>query len=545
MNPLARSPGHPVRCVANARGRGRWSQVSCLSSLAALLWLTYPAPRAEAQVNLPALGDAVSDDFDLNDERRLGERIMRAIRQDPDYLDDPQLSDYLNLIWQPLLEAARERGEIDPDKDRLFPWETFQVRDRSINAFALPGGYVGVHLGLIAMTASSDELASVLAHELTHITQRHIARSMANSQRQSTGALAAMLLGLVLASRAGSVDGINAVLVGSQAAIAQGQLNFSREMEREADRIGLQLMTRAGFAPSGMAAMFEKLDYSARLNDGNQFPYLRSHPLTIERISEARLRAAGGVGVRPVSPVLHALMQVRARALMDTSEPALRRLQTLAAPGSPAVDTGRLATLYGGALASLMLREFDKALELAQAGQQLQARLAPGDAPAARPFALLQLEAYAASGALREGFATVLKSLAPDHSRPALLAQAQAALAQRRAGQPAAALALRNSIESLQTWVTEHKQDVLAWQALGQCADAQGLRLRSLRAGAEASAAAGDVIGAVERFRMAQHIASEDAGADYLEASIIQTRLRDMEAERRKLIAEMRGERRE
>jgi predicted Zn-dependent protease len=327
--------------------------------------------------------------------------------------------------------------------------------------------------------------------------------------------------------------------------MAQGQLNFSREMEREADRIGLQLMTRAGFAPSGMAAMFEKLDYSSRLNDGNQFPYLRSHPLTIERISEARLRASNGSGARPVSPLVHVLMQTRARALMDTSEPALRRLQTLAAPGSPAVDAGRIAMLYGGALASLMLREFDKALDLARAGQELQARYFPGDARAARPFSLLRVEAYSASGGPREALTTALKGLPPDHSRPVLLAQAQAALALRRAADPEAGLALRSSIEALQTWVTEHKHDVLAWQALGQCAEAQGLRLRSLRAGAEASAAGGDVIGAVERFRMAQHIATEDAGADYLEAAIIQTRLRDMEAERRKLMAEMRGERRE
>ena len=112
------------------------------------------------------------------------------------------------------------------------------MRDRSVNAFALPGGYVGVHLGLIAMTGTRDELASVLAHELSHVTQRHIARGIANSKRQSLIGLAAMILGVLAASRAGSADGANAAIVGGQAAAIQGQLNFSRDMEREADRIG-------------------------------------------------------------------------------------------------------------------------------------------------------------------------------------------------------------------------------------------------------------------------------------------------------------------
>jgi predicted Zn-dependent protease len=327
--------------------------------------------------------------------------------------------------------------------------------------------------------------------------------------------------------------------------MAQGQLNFSREMEREADRIGLQLMTRAGFAPSGMAAMFQKLDYNSRLNDGNQFPYLRSHPLTIERISEARLRATAGVGSRPVSPLLHPLMQMRARALMDSSEPALRRLQTLASPGSPAVDANRLAALYGGALASLMLREFDRAQALISTGLQLQTQYFPAEASAERAFLLLRLEALTSAGGPPEALAAAGRRLAADPARPVLLAEAQAALALRRAGNPAAGAALRASMEALQTWVIEHKQDVLAWQALGQCAEAQGLKLRSLRASAEASAAGGDVVGAVDRFRQAQHLAAEDSGSDYLEAAIIQTRLRDVEAERRRLMAEMRGERRE
>ncbi|MFG5411130.1 M48 family metalloprotease [Piscinibacter sakaiensis] len=274
--------------------RGGWRRALAGACAALLLSGSLPPP-ARAQNNLPALGDSVSEDFGVGTERRLGDQIMREIRRDPDYADDPLLQDYLESLWQPLVAAARSRGEIDGDTTGRFAWEVFLVRDRSVNAFALPGGFVGVHLGLIAMTASSDELASVLAHELSHVTQRHIARSITNSRRQSLLSAAAMILGVIAAGRSGSADAANAVIAGGQAAAIQGQLNFSRDMEREADRIGFGLLTGAGFSPAGMAAMFEKLDQASRLNDSGSYPYLRSHPLTTERIGEARSRLGAAV----------------------------------------------------------------------------------------------------------------------------------------------------------------------------------------------------------------------------------------------------------
>ncbi len=175
------------------------------------------------------------------------------------------------------------------------------MRDPSVNAFALPGGFVGVHLGLIAITVTRDELASVLGHEMSHVSQRHIARSIAGSSRRSLVSLAALIIGLLAASRSNSPDAVNAVVAGTQAATIQSQLNFSRDMEREADRIGFQVMIAAGFAPGGMAAMFEKMETSNRLNDYGGFPYLRTHPLTVERIGEARSRASTGRRRRPAS----------------------------------------------------------------------------------------------------------------------------------------------------------------------------------------------------------------------------------------------------
>jgi predicted Zn-dependent protease len=182
-------------------------------------------------------------------------------------------------VFDPLMAAARSRGEISPDIDNAFAWEPFLVGERPVNAFALPGGYVGVYLGLIALTGNADELASVLAHEMSHVTQRHLARSAISSQRQGLAAMAGMILGVLAASRANSTDAAQAVIMGSQAAAAQGQLNFSREMEREADRIGIEVLGSAGFSPAGMVGMFEKLDNAMRLNDSNQLPVPAQPPV--------------------------------------------------------------------------------------------------------------------------------------------------------------------------------------------------------------------------------------------------------------------------
>ncbi|MBX9717094.1 MAG: M48 family metalloprotease, partial [Burkholderiaceae bacterium] len=310
---------------------------------------------AQAQVNLPALGDTASEDFNLGTERHLGDAIMRDIRRDPDYLDDPILLEYLQSLWQPLVASARLRGDIGEDLSQRFPYEPFLVRDRSVNAFALPGGYVGVHLGLMAITSNRDELASVLAHEMTHINQRHIARGFANSKRQSLISAAAMIIGVLAATRSGGGDAASAMITGGQAVGIQGQLNFSRDMEREADRIGAAMMTDAGFQPSGMASMFERLQQSSRLNDSGGYPYLRSHPLTTERIGEARARlGTAGVGSTgalvssPATALEHSAAQARARVLMDTRVDALRRWQALDNEGSAANATlgERFANAY-------------------------------------------------------------------------------------------------------------------------------------------------------------------------------------------------------
>lgn len=499
---------------------------------------------AQAQVRLPSLGESAAGDFDTSTEKRAGEQIMREIRRDPAYLDDPVLLDYLQALWQPLVAAARASGDIEPDVERSFAWEAFLVDDRSVNAFALPGGYVGVHLGLIGITASADELASVLAHELSHVTQRHIARSITASSRSSMIGLAAIILGILAASRANNADAANAAIMGGQAVAVQGQLNFSRDMEREADRAGFGKLVAAGFSPAGMASMFEKLDNANRLNDNGAFPYLRSHPLTVERVAEARSRAlitaGSSASAAPVPTLRHLLMQARARVLMDTNPLSLRRFDEQAAASANAPPKERVAALYGGALAAALQRNGAAAERLA-ADALAQAAALPRPEPGAeRALLLLQAQVRLARGDAPAALKSLDALAAAPADRPALLLRAQALLdLQRQKGD--ALPALRQSTETLQTWVAERPQDAAAWSLLAASADAVGLKLRALRANAEARAALGDLNGAIDRLRAGQAAARGVAGQDFIEASVIDARLRDLQGQRRQLALEMRG----
>jgi beta-barrel assembly-enhancing protease len=507
-----------------------------LPAAAVALALLCPAapPPAWAQNQLPALGDPASEDFSIATEKKLGEAIMREIRADPDYVDDPVLLEYVQSLWQPLVAQARVRGNITADTDGRLAWEPFLVRDRSVNAFALPGAYIGVHLGLIAVTATRDELASVLAHELSHITQRHIARSINNSKNQSLISLASLLVGVLAASRGGTsgVDAANAAIVGGQALAAQGQLNFSRDMEREADRVGFALMAGSGFAPGGMAAMFEKMDQSSRLNDSGGFPYLRSHPLTSERIGEARARLGTAAPVPPVSGLEHAAAQARSRVLMDSRFDALRRWQALDGDRVASTVPEKLASAYSSALASTLLRDWARAD--ASSGVALglvRGRPSPTDVRAERAVVLLNVQSLLARGDAVRALA-VLEPYLADGSRPVLLLATQAALAAGPASAANDAL-LRQRAEALQTWVATNPRDSLAWQSLSQVEQRLGQPLRAVRADAESRVALGDFGGAAERLRAGQRLARSGGTVDYIDLSVIDARLRYVETQRR------------
>ena len=240
------------------------SVLACLCMAGALL-----ATPASAQGSLPHLGDGA--ELSLSQERALGDSIITSLYRDPDYLDDAPLHAYVMQIWQPLVQAALQRGDLSEELYQRFAWQVLLGRDRSINAFALPGGYLGVHTGLIGAVAHRDELATVLAHELSHVTQRHIARMFAEEKKNIPLLIGGLVLGALAASS--SPDAAQALIIGGQAAAVQNQLSFSRDMEREADRVGFNLLSPAGFNPQGAASMFDKLQQASRLNDNGSWPY--------------------------------------------------------------------------------------------------------------------------------------------------------------------------------------------------------------------------------------------------------------------------------
>ena len=518
-----------------------WQAVVLLASLPLCGLQAQPSATetARPQLVLPGLGDG--GDMTLGEERRLGNQIARSLYRDPDYLDDPLLDAYLQQVWQPLLQAALARGELPPDAEQRYAWRLLLLRDPTVNAFALPGGYLGVHTGLLATVASADELASVLAHELSHVSQRHIARLLTQQSRQAPWMLAAMVLGAVAASKARNADIGSAAIVGGQALALQNQLNFSRDMEREADRVGRGIMTEAGYDGQGFASMFDKLQQASRLNDDGAFPYLRSHPLSTERIADMRARLAleAAAESRPaaVAPALHALMSARARVL---GEPRIERLQALAQAGrtnaAPLRDPATLGLRYGAVLAAARLGDVNTAQE--QLGRLLASQ--PDEAQARQAVRWLALEAMLLTQ--RERLAglelAVLRAEAlATPGRAALL------LGARAAATSGDARLLDSASQRLQTWLVLHPEDAPAWQALATVAQQQGQPVRSARAAAEAQRALLDVNGALDRMKSAQALARQQRNVDHAELSIIDARRRELERLVREQYCEEREER--
>jgi predicted Zn-dependent protease len=235
-------------------------------------------------------------------------------------VEDPLVTEYVNEIGHRIAAQANNDG--------IHDFSFFVIDDPAINAFALPGGFIGVHTGLLEATRSEDELAGVLAHEVSHVTQRHIARSIHSGQRQSIMSMAIML-GAILAAAAGAGgDAVQGAMAVAQGTAAQQQINFTRSNEYEADRVGISALANAGFDPQGMASFFEVISRSNTPVEFRTPEFLRTHPVSSARIAEARSRARNYPPVHTSDTVNYGI--ARARLLVAskaTTQEAVRHFE--------------------------------------------------------------------------------------------------------------------------------------------------------------------------------------------------------------------------
>jgi beta-barrel assembly-enhancing protease len=269
-------------------------------------------PALAVERSLPTLGDAAGGELSPLMERKLGEEIMHDIRRDPDYLNDTPLLEYLNSFGATLVAARPDvRGEAGYD------FFFFAVRDPMLNAFALPGGFIGVHSALLLAAQTESQLASVLAHEIGHVAQRHIARMIGSQKQDALLPLASVVLA-ALAARS-SPDAAMGMLMGGTGLAMQRQLNFSRDAEREADRVGLDILNDGGFDTSGMVAFLGRMQSATRNYSDTLPPYLLSHPLTTERIADIEARLRGQRYKQHADSLDFSLIRARVRVLQDSS----------------------------------------------------------------------------------------------------------------------------------------------------------------------------------------------------------------------------------
>ena len=318
---------------------------------ALLASLVFVSGAGADDIRLPDMGSPADAILSSNEESQLGRAIMRSIRNSGQVVEDPLINEYINEIGNRI--AAQTN---DGEQDYTF----FVIEDQRINAFALPGGYIGVHTGLIEATRSEDELAGVLAHEIAHVNQRHIARAIHASSRQSLLTTAMMLGALIAGVVGGDPDIVQAGMAVAQGTAVQQQINFTRANEYEADRVGIAALADAGFDPYGMASFFEVMSrQTTRAPDERAPAFLMTHPVTTARIAEARNRARSYPHIRSDDTISYSIAKTRLSvSRMDTPAESVAYFE------KRSYDNQNNIERYGRALAYVRNEQYWSALDI-------------------------------------------------------------------------------------------------------------------------------------------------------------------------------------
>jgi len=482
-----------------------------------------PARNINPQSNivLPDMGDPGGDALNRVDERKYGEMIMREIRPDPDYSNDLPIYDFLNQMERRLIQTAKrlQLGGANEQGSGAYNFEIFVVKDSSINAFALPGGFIGFHTGLIVSAETDSEVASVMGHETGHVLQRHLARELDKQTTNMMIALAGMALGALAASRNPNA-GVG-IMQGGQALAVNNQLSYSRDAEREADRVGFQILSASGYDVNGAPDFFQRLQRATGIMDNGVPAYVRTHPLTTERIADMQDRAR--MVKQATVPTAIEFYFIKARARFEQSgttsgmydlKNTFESLSKQSAPGK------QMEGLYGLALVAQRQGRIDQAESyLQQARNVAHASSAPGS-PIQRQS--LSLDVTASELALAKGKYEDALQIAQATMRayPQSYAASVAMInAELKLGRT------NDAIAWLKARTKTQPNEILWWGLLSKAYDqAQNVPMRHYALG-EKYALEGAWPSAIEQLK----IARSSGGSDFYQASTIDARLRDMQ----------------
>ena len=455
------------------------------------------APLAAQQ--LPDLGDASEAVLSQLQERRFGEAIMRQIRSSPDFMNDPEVTDYLNRVGFALVANS-------PDPGGHF--EFFAVNSMVVNAFALPGGFIGVHSGLILTAQSESELVGVIGHEIAHVTQRHIARMLAAQKKTGLASLAAIAVAILAASS--SPELAQAAILAAQAVPMQSRLNYSRDHEREADRVGLQIVQKSHYDVHAIPMFFERLQRASRVYEGGAPSYLRTHPMTFERIADIQSRTRD-IPFRQVPDSLE-FQLVRSRLVALNGQPAdavanfTRRIEEKK-------HSNELASRYGLVVATLRVEQL-KTRDLETADVHVESLLKDaGDDPMVLALAAnLDIRA----GRTQSGLDAYQRALISFPTRRSLMYGYATTLLD--SGQN------RMAVEFLERSIMRAQPDPRLYELQARGHASLGERMAQHRALAEASLLRGNLAAAIEQLRLAKL----SGDGDFYDQSSVDARLKEL-----------------
>lgn len=472
-----------------------------LGGVLALLVST-AAPTAAQQ--LPALGSTSSDVVSAVEEERLGRQFMRNARRQLNFSDDPLVSEYITALGGELALAVNLSGS-----DFTFS----VVNDPNLNAFAVPGGFISVHSGLIAETASEGELASVMAHEIAHITQRHLPRMIARAKQRSLPAAAAMVAAILVGGQVGS-----AALVGANAALAADQLQYNRDFEKEADAVGIRILAESGFNPADMPSFFQKLQKGTMLQGADVPEYLRTHPLSVSRIADTEARVGDYPPVARASSYEYLMMRARVRA--QSAEDPLRAAGYFTDIETEGADEA-FAARYGEALSYLAAGQYDRATTLIEA--------LAGERPDDRYVTLARGEVALRAGRIDEAVERFSRLYENDPG--------DVVLARYLAESHVAASHWEEARRVLRKWQRNDPDNPYTWWLLSRVDGELGRRAESFQARAEYYAGVFETARAIEELERARQYST----GNYYLASSIDARITELREEQARFSADGKG----